>query len=599
MTSIETVETDGVAGRPSRRRMGGGDIWRELWPFMAASRWRVAVLAASSTAGGVLEAGVLVILVRVAFVISEGRDTLTFSTGPIDEITLTIAEMIVVALAMVLVRLALQMLAAFLAPRMSTDALSELRTRTVEAYLHAEWSKQVGERQGAFQDLATTQIARTVSAILVLSTMLAAGLNLTALLASALLVDTVAASTVIVSVMLLSFALRPLRAASRRASQRMREENVHYADAVSDLLRITQDLRVLSVEDAYATQVRTAIRRTSREYFTNILLTRLVPALYQGVALMLVVLALAAVAAAGADDVLGLGAVVLLLVRALNYGNVLQSNYQQLNDLVPYAQHIRGELASYEANRVVDGDHEVARVGQVVFDHVGFAYGDGPTVLDDLSFEIEPGECVGVVGPSGAGKSTIVQLLLRLRRPDRGRVLIDGVSLADLRGRDWYRCIGYVPQDPALIVGTVAENIRFFRDDITDEMVERASRRAHLHDEVERMPMGYDTPIGPRDNTISGGQRQRLCIARALATDPTLLVLDEPTSALDSRSEQIIRETLDEMKGSVTVIVIAHRMSTLSLADRIMVLEHGRLTAFLPASELEHASEFFRDALST
>jgi ABC-type multidrug transport system fused ATPase/permease subunit len=377
----------------------------------------------------------------------------------------------------------------------------------------------------------------------------------------------------------------------------MRDENVHYADSVSDLLRITQELRVLNVEDAYAAQVRRAIRRTSREYFRNVLLTKLVPALYQGVALLLVVLALAAVAAVGADDVLGLGAVVLLLVRALNYGNILQSSYQQLNDLVPYAQHIRQELEAFERDRVVDGDQPITRVGRVTFDHVAFGYGEGPRVLHDLSFAIEPGECIGIVGPSGAGKSTIIQLLLRLRHPDEGEIASDGVPLRSIARGDWYRCIGYVPQDPALIVGTVAENIRFYRDGISDEAVERAARRAHLHDDVERMPGGYDTLIGPRDNTISGGQRQRLCIARALATDPTLIVLDEPTSALDGRSEQAIRVTLEEMKGEVTLVIIAHRMSTLTLADRIMVLEHGELKAFHPASELHEHSDFFREML--
>ena len=226
-----------------------------------------------------------------------------------------------------------------------------------------------------------------------------------------------------------------------------------------------------------------------------------------------------------------------------------------------------------------------------------FQYPDGPPVLHDASFTVGVGEIIGIVGPSGAGKSTLVQLILRLREPTTGRISADGRDVHDLRLDDWNRHITFVPQEARLFAGTVAENIRFFRDDVDDEAIARAARRAHLDEEILRMPLGYDTPVGERGSALSGGQRQRLCIARSLVGEPEIVVMDEPTSALDPRSEALIRETISELKARTTVFVIAHRMSTLTICDRIMVMMRGEIQAFEEPDRLERGNVFYREAL--
>jgi ABC-type multidrug transport system fused ATPase/permease subunit len=172
------------------------------------------------------------------------------------------------------------------------------------------------------------------------------------------------------------------------------------------------------------------------------------------------------------------------------------------------------------------------------------------------------------------------------------------VDLTDVDRSWWTSKVSFVPQDPTLFTGTVAENIRFFRPGISDDSLRRAAKQANVLDEIQRLPNGFDTHLGERGSQLSGGQRQRVSIARALAGDPELLIMDEPTSALDGRSETLIRDTMSRLRGRVTTIVIAHRMSTLDLCDRIMVIEAGRVSAFEEPERLVTASSYYRNALA-
>jgi ABC-type multidrug transport system fused ATPase/permease subunit len=226
---------------------------------------------------------------------------------------------------------------------------------------------------------------------------------------------------------------------------------------------------------------------------------------------------------------------------------------------------------------------------------VSFAYNPGRPVLSEISFDIDAGEAVGIIGPSGAGKSTLVQILLQLRRPDDGRYLINGEPVQEFSRDDWHDRVSYVPQDPRLLHASVAENIRFFRS-LEDEAVERAGRLARIHEDIMTWSAGYDTVVGPRADAVSGGQRQRICLARALAASPEVLVLDEPTSALDPHSEKLISESLIGLKHELTLFIIAHRMSTLDMCDRVMVVVDGRLVAFDSKALLQRENSYYRRA---
>jgi subfamily B ATP-binding cassette protein HlyB/CyaB len=216
--------------------------------------------------------------------------------------------------------------------------------------------------------------------------------------------------------------------------------------------------------------------------------------------------------------------------------------------------------------------------GQIAFEHVTFRYRlDGPEVLHDVSFRIEPGQVVGVVGPSGSGKSTLAKLIQRLYVPESGRVMVDGVDLSMIDTSWLRRQIGVVLQESMLFNCSVRENIALSDPSLPMERVIEAATLAGAHDFVLELPEGYDTIVGERGSSLSGGQRQRIAIARALITNPRILIFDEATSALDYESERIIQDGMKEICQGRSVLIIAHRLSTVRRTDRIITIDHGRL----------------------
>ena len=216
--------------------------------------------------------------------------------------------------------------------------------------------------------------------------------------------------------------------------------------------------------------------------------------------------------------------------------------------------------------------------GRVSFENVSFAYDQVRLIIKGVDFEVQPGEMIGLVGPSGAGKTTVINLIARFYDSTGGRILIDGVDITKLDAGNYRRQIGIVQQDPYLFHGTILENIRYGLQAATVEQAIEAARAANAHDFICELPHGYETITGERGHTLSGGERQRVSIARALLCDPRILILDEATSSVDSETEQKIQEALDHLIPGRTTFAIAHRLSTLRRATRLLVIEDGQIT---------------------
>jgi ATP-binding cassette subfamily B protein len=236
-----------------------------------------------------------------------------------------------------------------------------------------------------------------------------------------------------------------------------------------------------------------------------------------------------------------------------------------------------------------------AAVGRLAVANLSFAYPSRPQnmVLQNLTFTVSPGEMIAIVGPSGAGKSTLFDLMQRFYDPDSGQILLDGVDIRDLRLADVRERVGFVPQDSVLFAGTLEDNLRYGAPEASREELVAALQQAHATEFVEALPDGLATVVGEGGVGLSGGQKQRMAIARALLTKPEILLLDEATSALDAQSEAHIRSTISELKGSCSIVVIAHRLSTVREADRILVVADGQLEASGAHDELLGTSELY------
>jgi ATP-binding cassette subfamily B protein len=215
--------------------------------------------------------------------------------------------------------------------------------------------------------------------------------------------------------------------------------------------------------------------------------------------------------------------------------------------------------------------------GEIKFENVSFAYDPERQILKDVSFEVPAGKMVAIVGPSGAGKSTISRILFRFYELSSGRVLIDGQDIRDVTQASLRAAIGMVPQDTVLFNDTILYNIRYGRPEATDAQVREAARLAQIHDFIMTLPQGYDSLVGERGLKLSGGEKQRVAIARTILKSPPILMLDEATSALDSHTEKEIQDALERVARERTSLVIAHRLSTVIHADNIIVLDHGEI----------------------
>ena len=275
------------------------------------------------------------------------------------------------------------------------------------------------------------------------------------------------------------------------------------------------------------------------------------------------------------------GSLIAFLVYAVNISNPIKRVTRTIGNIqkaLAAAERVFNVMDLPEEVRNLPGATVLPPVrGDIVFEHVSFAYNTGEEVLHDVSFEVKPGQVIGLVGPSGAGKSTIASLLPRFYDVTGGRITVDGTDIKAVTLDSLREQVGIVPQETLLFNGSVYDNIKYGRLDATEAEIIDAAKAANAHEFILNLPKGYETQLGDRGVNVSGGQRQRIAIARAILKNPHILILDEATSALDTESERLVQEALDRLMVGRTSFAIAHRLSTIKNADRILVLEDGKL----------------------
>jgi ATP-binding cassette subfamily B protein len=377
----------------------------------------------------------------------------------------------------------------------------------------------------------------------------------------------------------LVFSGRAVQRRSRAAQDRLADASAYAAEAVGAV----RTMQAFGMERATAQRFADA----AEEAYDAARASSAARALLTGAVIFLISASIVGILWWGAQDVLAggmtsgrLSQFVLYAVFAASALGQLSEVYGELSAAAGAAERLGEILASKPAITAPESPLPLPgrEAGTIALETVRFSYPTRDTQsLEGVTFRVEAGERVALVGPSGAGKSTVFQLLLRFYDPQAGRVLIDGRDLREIDPAELRRRIALVPQDPVIFMGTVAENIRYGRPDASEAELRRAAALASASEFIEALPEGYGTQLGERGVTLSGGQRQRIAIARAILKDAPILLLDEATSALDAESEHAVQEALDRLMRDRTTLVIAHRLATVRGADRILVMEGGRI----------------------
>lgn len=473
---------------------------------------------------------------------------------------------------------------------------AKIRRDVAVLQARAKWSVIEDSEPGALHALMWNSAAQARSSFAQVLSLIAGTTSLLLMLGATVVSAGKLAIAGVLGVVVFGAAFRPLSRAAKQAGVRMKVALRSYGAQLNEDIRMSREIRVLGAHEVLADRLADQGDELAEAVARQSYLSAILTSGYANAVYALALLGFIAIDATGSANPAPLAAVVLLLYRSLTYGRGVQSSLQGLASSAPFVadvNHWIDQLADNAESQV--GAKLTETFDEIRFADVGLTYANGTVGLKDLNLVLRSGEAVAAVGPSGSGKSSFVSLLLALRDATEGAVTINGIPMHDVDMTSWRRRVSMVPQESLLFDTTIEENVRCWREGISRERIIEALRQAHVLDDVLAMPGGLESPVGEGGRRLSGGQRQRICLARALVSDPEVLVLDEPTSALDGASERGVKESLEELKGRVTLVIVAHRMTTITVCDRVLVFGNGRVEHDTdPASAIQESSFFAR-----
>lgn len=556
-----------------------------------------AVLAAGAVTGMAAAAELLMLAALASITIAVEGTGAPVPKMPGIPSGIPISALLGAAATLVLIRFALGLCGVYLASALGARYELEKRAAFIDSYLQASWPAQAAQRGQEAQDIVTTAIMFGRTGLKSVATSVGSAFSMAIMLVGALAMSWVATLFAIMLSLVLALGLQPLVRRSKVMGQETRDSALQYVSAFGETVNLSREIRLAGVANRFRgrlSQIGDLIQRQrKREQF----LLGATPQIFETGVFLIVLAGFAALHYGNVGSSAQFIAMLLLLLRASQYGRALQSAYHQAKASEPYLELIDQRELGLRLNHVRRGTTKVSTFSTIELQDLCYSYDDRSNALTDVSIRINKGDVIGVIGPSGSGKSTLVDLLLGLRRPTEGAYLVDGRPQHELDPESWYRLTGLVTQEPQLIEGNVRENIHFFRDYVSEEDISAAVEASGLGRDVNSLQDGLDTRIGPRSSGLSGGQRQRLSIARVLAGRPELLVLDEPTSALDVHAEAVVTDTLERLKSTTTIVVVAHRLSTLRVCDKVAIVRDGSLEAFGDRKELEQRSSYYASAV--
>lgn len=476
----------------------------------------------------------------------------------------------------------LRWLEARTATRVSFQPMDRVRAKLAASFLESTYTEQQRHGEGKIHELLSTHAPTIGLAFLGLASGLSSVVIVVVLAVVAVVLEPLAFVVLGFALALVAVLVAPLQ---RRIAQRSNElgaAQLRFGECSNEFVQLSSELRLYGAPIEALNDFEAASSDLTVAATRLMSLSRFATNLYRSLVLMLLAVGVGAMVIADVGDLAATGAVVLLLIRALMESQIVYSRIAQITEKLPYAIAI-GDLVDELSTAVAPtGDVELSTVSSLTLADVRFVYPSdssqdddadrrGPNMPEGLKLNVAIGEKIGIVGPSGQGKSTMLALIAGLYEPNQGHVRINGHAPSDYERKSFTNAVAMVPQRARLITASIFENVRFFRPDVDRADIEWAMDCVGLHDEVKAWPDGYDTIVGHRGaRGLSGGQEQRVCVARALAGRPSLLLMDEPTSALDDVSEALFTAALDALGDDCMAIVVSHRRTALTACTRIL-----------------------------
>lgn len=557
-------------------------------------KWHIILLGFLSFFGGFLEGfGVTAIIPLFSFIDKGKAESTDLISQFIEKffnilhLPYTIKFLLIFILVIFLLKSVVLFLTNYISAYITKKYEKETREELLRLTLKSDWSYLLKQKIGHLNKVLNLDVENSSAMLTYISLILISFANLFIYSVLAFNVSPIIALLTVLFGLFVFFIFKPLLYKNKVLSGKVSElykDIAHYVDEVI--------LGIKSIKSMYLERQIIDCGRGSFEKMRSLnmrmaVLVHLTSALLQPMGIILIIGIFAYFYKFSAFSFAAFAVVVYAINKIFLNIQATQGQLNRLTTFEPYLVDLvnyKREAVKYKEKDM--GDKEFSFNKRLEVKEVDFTYNKEKGILHNINFSVEKGEMIGIIGPSGAGKTTMTDLLLRLFNPTKGEILIDNIPINNIKLSEWRKNIGYVSQDAFLINDTVENNIKFYNDKMSNEDIIEAAKLANIYEFINQLPEKFNTIVGERGVSLSGGQRQRIVLARVLATKPEILVLDEATSALDSESEAQIQKAIEDFKGKITVIAIAHRISTIMSADKVISLDEGKIIEIGSPDEL-------------
>jgi len=491
--------------------------------------------------------------------------------------------------------------ASFMSVKFSSQYEKDMRANMFDKIVSSSWLHLIEQKPGYIDRVLMNDVTSSSSVLTYISNIILALASLTTYIIVAMNISMPITLTTLLVGAIIFFALKPLFYRTRKITEKMTRTEKTAAQRILEALFGMKIIKSLNAEKKVIQLAEIDFKDLEHRRIQSAIYHNILGSFMEPIGITFIAVIFLFSYRLPVFNVAAFAAIVYMVQKMFSFIQAIQGKINAINGVMPYLQVMLGYWEEALKNQETDESANVFSFkDKIELKDVSFAYNKDASVLKNLNLEIKKSEMVGIIGPSGGGKTTTVDLMLRLFAPGSGEILVDGKNINTINLKSWRRNIGYVAQDIFLINNTIENNIKFYDDSISHEQVVEAAKMANIYDFIESLPEGFQTQVGERGIKLSGGQRQRIALARTLVRKPEILILDEATSSLDSDSEAMIQNSIKVLRGKTTIIVIAHRLSTVQNADKLYAIDNGEIIeSGTPMELLDKKDSYFSKVYNT